>query len=202
MTARERRFLVVGGLCVAGFLLVQYAIRPAVDRQLAVRAELAEKQELLERYRRILETKDRYARRYGDVRQAAAALEGRFIPEPKPSVGVALLQNAVQRRAEAAGIEITGARFLPPRRIEAFIQVAVELSAKGRLDGLVRFLEVLEQDERLLTVARLTVAGVPPEGRELTFTLEVGGFVRASGPAEGGAPAGGSRPGTRSGLGR
>ena len=30
MTARERRFLVVGGLCAAGFLLVQYAIRPAV----------------------------------------------------------------------------------------------------------------------------------------------------------------------------
>jgi hypothetical protein len=199
MTARERRFVAAGGLCAAAFLVVQCGLRPLVDGQLAVRAELAEKRELLERYRRILETKRRYGQRYGDVRQAAAALEARFIPDPKPSVGVALLQGAVQRRAEAAGLEISGARFLPPRGTGAFVQVGVELSAKGRLEGLVRFLEALERDERLLTVPRLTVAGIPPDGRGLTITIEVDGFVRAAGPAGGSGAPGRPRPAPRSG---
>lgn len=199
MTGRERRYLAVGGICVAAFLLVQYGIRPAVERQLAVRAELAEKQDLLERYRRILDTKRRYEQRYGDVREAAAALEGRFIPESKPAVAVAILQAAVQRRAEAAGLEITGARFLVPRRVDAFVQVGVELSAKGRLEALVRFLEALDREERLLSVPRLTVSGVPPDGRELHLTVEVGGFIRAAtGPGQATPPAGSPRQSPRS----
>ncbi len=194
ISTREKRFLIAGGLAVLVFLLIRWGIGPALSSQQAVQEELALKRELLERYQRILAEKRVNEKRLQVLKEASTGMQRRLFTAEKPGVAASELQTLLQRLAEASGVEVRTVRFLPPKKVEVFTQIAVELTFGASVKALKEFLYRIESHERLLLIPRMVITA---RSAPLTqVTMEVAGFTPfveegargpGTGPPKGGA---------------
>jgi hypothetical protein len=180
ISSRERKFLAVGGIVLVGFLAINYAILPAISRQMDVRGEYRDKLQALERLQTVVEGKRRYEKKYAEAEALFTQLQRRLLPGEKLTLAAADLQAMLHKIAGESGVTIVSESIHAPKKAEGFTQVAVELSLNADLRRLRDFLYKIESTEKLLTVPKLTVnASFPRPGAELQVTVVVSGFTAA-----------------------
>lgn len=175
ISTREKRFLIAGGLAVLIFILIRWGIGPAMSSQQAVQEQLLLKRELLERYQRILAEKRVNEKRLQVLKEAYAGMRRRLFPAEKPGVAASELQTLLQKLAEASGVEVRTVRFLPPKKMEVFTQIAVELTFGASVKALKEFLYRIESHERFLLIPRLVITARSTPLAQVT--MEVAGFT-------------------------
>jgi len=182
IAARERKFLVAGGVGLGLFLAVQYLIAPAVSSQMQIRSEYREKLAALERYQLVVEGRRRYERKFTDAGQLFEQLKQQLLPGEKLTLAAADLQATLHKMAGESGVTIASESIQSPKPIEGFTQVSVELSLNADPKKLRDFLHKIESSKRLLTVPKLIVnASFPRPGAELQVTVMVSGFTPSQG---------------------
>ncbi|MBI3988668.1 MAG: hypothetical protein HY347_03530 [candidate division NC10 bacterium] len=175
ISAREKRFLIIGGIAILLFVLIRWGVGPAISGQQGVQDRLALKRELLERYQRILEEKRLDEKRLKALQEVYAGMQKRLFSAEKPGVVTSELQAILQKLAQASGVEVRTVRFLPPKKMEVFTRIAVELNFGATVRDLKEFLYRIEAHERLLLIPRMViVAGSTPLAQ---VTMEVAGFT-------------------------
>ena len=175
---REKRFLITGGLAVAAFLATVYVIEPLVSSQLKVREEIRERKALLERHQLLASEKDRYRRKVEGLKAQLQQAEGLLLKGEKLPLVAAELQGLLHKLGQEAGITIVRENVPPPKKIEVFTQVTVELSVKGELKAIRDFLYRVQTAPKLLTVPKLIIRGTPSRGQTaLSADLQVAGYI-------------------------
>jgi hypothetical protein len=180
ISSRERRYLVAGGVALVTFLAVNYAIIPAISRQMAVRSEYREKQQALERFQLVVEGKRRYEKKFAEAEALFKQLQQRLLPGEKLTLAAADLQAMLHKAAGESGVTIVSESIHAPGKAEGFTQVSVELASNADLKKLRDFLYKVESASRLLTVPKLIVsAAYPRPGMELQVTVVISGYTSA-----------------------
>lgn len=178
ISTREKRVLIAGGLAVAAFLVTVYVIEPFLSSQGKIREEIREKKALLERHQRLASEKDRYQRKVEGLKAELRQAEGVLLKGEKLPLVAAELQGLLHKLGQEAGLTIVRENVPPPKKIEMFTQVTVELSVKGELKAIRDFLYKVQTAPKLLTVPKLTIRGVASRGlTALSADLQVAGYM-------------------------
>ena len=194
ISTRERRFLVVGGLAVAAILAGVYVIEPLVTTQLKIQDELRENRAVLERHQLLASEKERYQRKVEALRSRYQQAGDLHFKGDKLPLVAAEIQGILHRLGQEAGITITRENVRPPRKVEMFTEVAVELSVQGELKNIRDFLYKVQAAPKLLATPKLTIRGMPARGpTAMVADLQVAGYIlggEEKGPAAAASSAG------------
>ncbi|HSB73889.1 MAG TPA: type II secretion system protein GspM [Candidatus Methylomirabilis sp.] len=190
ISRREKRVLVGGGLGVLAILAGVYVIEPLVTTQFKIQDELRENRAVLERHELLASEKERYRRKVEALRARYQQAEDLHFKGDKLPVVAAEVQGLLHKLGQDAGITITRENVRPPRKVEMFTEVTVELSVQGELKNIRDFLYKVQTAPKLLTTPRLTIRGMSPRGSTaMVADLQVAGYILGGDEKGSAAPA-------------
>jgi hypothetical protein len=158
MSQRDRRALTLAGIAGAVFLALQFGVLPAWDSMQAEREGLEVREQTFLKFRDAVESKaQREAERAlseGQLQEAEAGL----LSGETPAIASAELRARVQQLAAEHGMEVVSSQFLPERPLgEDYLQVPLGMQLRGRIDGLVGFLQAFESGTTALSIVGLNI---------------------------------------------
>ena len=188
MSQRDKRAVLIVGIAAAVFLALEFGVLPLWDSIQAEREGLEVREQTFLKFQEALASRaEREAEKALLERQLREAEAG-LLPGETPAIASAELRTRVQQLAAEHGIEVPSIQFLPEQPLgEDYVQVPLGIQLKGRIDGLVGFLEGCGTGPTTLRVLVLSIQG--PGGASdpekiLTAGLRVAGIIRR--PQDGG----------------
>ncbi len=130
------------------------------------------------------------------LRQQFTTLQTRFIPETTSSLAAARLQERIQTLAVQSNLELATTQVMKEQTIGDFRKALVQVTLRGELSAVAKFLAGIEYGNWLLSVSTLEIRntsksrrrrarrrrsrrGEPAQLRKpLTITLTVGGVMQ------------------------
>ena len=181
MSQRDKRALGIAGMAVGLFLVLELGVLPLWDRMQAEREGLEVREQTFLKFREAVASRaQREAEKSlleGQLREAEAGL----LPGETPAIASAELRERVQQLATEHGMEVVSSRFLPERPLgEDYLQVPLGIQLKGRIDGLVGFLQASGSGTTTLRVVQMNIEGGRDEQKILTVNLTVAGILPSS----------------------
>ena len=186
MNDRDRRALRLGLVVLVPALLWVWGVQPYRDALADARLRLAAQRQELAREEALLGGGPRAAELRLAADSAADALTPRLFAARDDLLGSAQLAAHLARAARANEVLLQEAETRPASLSAAGVRtLQVEIRAESDLEGLLGFLQALEQGERLVRVERLSIAR--PGGAEadenpverLTLSATVLGYALA-----------------------
>ena len=178
LAPREKRVLLVGGLLGAAIVAAVYVVAPLVSYQRTIREETRAKRTVFERYQLVASQRGRYRQKMEGLRAQMRQADELLFSGEKLPVLAASLQGLLHGLGQETGVTIVRENVPPPRKVETFNQVTVELSVKGDLGALRDFLYKIQTSPKLLTVPKLTIRGLSLPGQTaLSADLQVAGYT-------------------------
>lgn len=184
LSDRDRRAIRLGALVLLPALAWVFAVSPWLEAVESRRSALEARRSLLRAERDLLADRQRYPEA---VRAAAAQLQETapaLLDSRSRGVATAGLTQFLEDRAAARRVRLTATEPRPTRRLDASL-VAVPLHVEGESDlqGVLSFLESLEEGPKLLQVDGLRIRrrGTTRQGEEemevLGFSATVTGYM-------------------------
>ena len=178
ISKREKGFLIVGGLAVLAYLGGVYVVEPFVASRTGLRAVIEENQALLERQELLASDRERYRRRAAALRSQLQQAGTRHFPGEKAPVVAAEIQGILHTFGQEAGVTIARQNVPPPKKVEMFTQVTVELSVRGEMRAIRDFIYRISTAPKMLTIPRLVIRGFPSQTTmPLSADLQVAGYM-------------------------
>lgn len=127
------------------------------------------------------------------LRQQMQASQERCVPGETPALAASRLQERLQHIASTSGLNVLSTVALRDEAVGDFRKTTVQMTLRGDLPAIAKFVAGVEYDDWLLTVSSLEVRGAyslrvaqqPGQGAvkapPLTVTLEVGGVMQGAG---------------------
>lgn len=186
MSGRDKRALRMVAIAAALFLTLEFGVLPLWDSMQADRAGLTVEEQTFQKFREAVAAKaEREAQRALLEAQLREAEQG-LLPGETPAIASAELRSRIQQLAADHGMEVPSIQFQPGRPLsDEYLQVPLGIQLKGRIDGLVGFLEDCGSGPTTLQVLKLSIQGVGDKEKILNIGLTVAGILpRARGEAE------------------
>lgn len=182
ITARERKFLIVGG-AVCAVVLVVYLASMVLPSREDLSGTVKFKEELLRRQKWTIGQEDLYKTR---IAQYQGRLDGdfkRFLPGDNPSSAGAELLKVLQGMADDIGVEVTRKTVRGDQKLQDnVIKVSVNIETNCDPEQLVRFLTSVANYGKFLTVDELTITGLRLRNRyQIRPNITVAGYILAAG---------------------
>jgi len=127
------------------------------------------------------------------LRQQMQSSQERCVPGETPALAASRLQERLQHIASTSGLDVLSTVALRDEAVGDFRKTTVQMTLRGDLPSIAKFVAGVEYDDWLLTVSSLEVRGAyslrmaqqPGQGAvkapPLTVTLEVGGVMQGTG---------------------
>lgn len=192
--AWRERLLV--GLVLAMFavtLLVHVIVRPYRSYTQGLEEQIVQQSEAITKMGRVRDRAPQAEQQVTQLRQRIKASQERFVPGETPALAASRLQERLQHIASTSGLEVLSTVALRDEAAGDFRKTTVQMTLRGDLPAIAKFVAGVEYDEWLLAVSTLEVRGAyslrmaqqvgqgavkaPP----LTVTLEVGGVMQGAG---------------------
>lgn len=193
LAARER---ILAGVVLSLLLLnaLYYAIvRPYRSYTARLEEDIGQQTEHIAKMVRVLARAPQVEQEVTQLRQRMRATQKRFIHEETSALAASRLQERLQKIASASGLDVLSTVSLRDEAMGDFRKTTVQMTLRGDLAEVAKFVAGIEYEEWLLTVGVLEVRGayslrvVQPQGQgatkapPLTVTLEVGGVMPGPG---------------------
>ena len=192
MSGRDKRALAIAGMAVGLFAALEFGALPVWDRVQAERDGLAVREQTFLKFREAVESREEREAEKELLEARLREAEEGLLPGETPAIASAELRERVQQLATESGMEVVSTQFQPTRPLgEDYLQVPLGVRLRGRIEGLVSFLEGCETGATTLSVLRLAVQGLNDEQKSLNVTLTVSGVLprtRGEGDGTGRAP--------------
>ena len=168
LSARDRRALLLGALVLGPLLLWAAVVRPYLGMLEEYRDRLAAERALLEREKAVLAQVPTLPARLHEARSALAEWNARFVHSVNPALAEAEVTSLMETIARESRVLLqeVGAMTLPPEVVPPEGLVPFRLSVRGESDfeGVLRFLNGMEQNPLLLRIVGLSMEPVPSGG--------------------------------------
>jgi type II secretory pathway component PulM len=190
---RERGLV---GLVLAGLalmFLVHVIVRPYRAYTQGLEEQIVQQSEAITKMVRVRDRAPQAEQQVTQLRQRIKASQERFVPGETPALAASRLQERLQHIASTSGLEVLSTVALRDEAAGDFRKTTVQMTLRGELPAIAKFVAGVEYDEWLLAVSTLEVRGAyslrmaqqvgqgamkaPP----LTVTLEVGGVMQGAG---------------------
>jgi len=193
LAARER---ILAGVVLSLLLLnaLYYGIvRPYRAYTARLEEDIRQQTEHIAKMVRVLDRAPQVEQQVTQLRQRMRATQKRFIHEDTSALAASRLQERLQKIASASGLDVLSTVSLRDEAMGDFRKTTVQMTLRGDLAEVAKFVAGIEYEEWLLTVAVLEVRGAyslrvaqlqgqgATKAVPLTVTLEVGGVMPGPG---------------------
>src|SRR5215467_10236896 len=125
---RDRRAIFIMAAAGAIYVLVSYAVLPAIDRFSQAPSRVSDTEEQLRKYRRALIRKGHHTEQLEQARKNVAEAEGRFIRGDNPTLASVELQTIVEEAAKKVSLDLSQRNVSPARKKdESFNEITMTL---------------------------------------------------------------------------
>lgn len=188
VSARERRFIVIGA-GIVGAVLIYYAATLFLPDREALADSVNLKKKMLLKERETLSREQAYRARLAQYQKLLNQDMTRLLPGDNPNVAGAELQKLLKDFADQNGVEITQKSIQPEKKLaNGLTKVTVRIDVNCGPEQLVKFLAAIENYEKFLTVDDFTVNSFKIQTQkryEIRPNMAVSGYINApSKPAE------------------
>lgn len=180
LTARDKNFLIAGGICVIIYCSYVFIAEPAYKKQASMDRQIQSKRLFLEKYKEILNRKDYYTQKEKTKNALGAQMQRQFLGETKPALAAASLQKIIEDAAQQSSATIVTTRTEKPKYIERLLAIPVEITVHASLKNLSQLIFQIENHEKFMLVEEITAkrADNKKELEELNAKLLVNGFIQ------------------------
>jgi Tfp pilus assembly protein PilO len=168
-------------------------VRPYRAYTTRLEEQILQQSEAIAKMVRVRDRAPHAEQQVAQLRQRMKASQERFVPGETPALAASRLQERLQHIASTSGLEVLSTVALRDEAVGDFRKTTVQMTLRGDLPAIAKFVAGVEYDDWLLTVASLEVRGAyslrmvqqPGQGAvkapPLTVTLEVGGVMQGAG---------------------
>jgi hypothetical protein len=168
LSSRDRRAIQVGVALLVPALFWVSAVRPYRATLETLQDRLVSERSLLERERAALQEAPTLPLRLESARLALSRWETRFVRSPNPAIAEAEVTSRLEDAARESRVLLNEVRTVAIPRGESspWGLVPIRLSVRGESDfeGILRFLDGMEQDPLLFRIVGLSMDPVPTGG--------------------------------------
>jgi chromatin segregation and condensation protein Rec8/ScpA/Scc1 (kleisin family) len=178
ITAREKRFLVIGG-CVCAGVIGWYVAAALVPNREDQSAALELNRRKLLRQKETLQEEEAYKARLAQYQERLAQRLSRCLPFDNPSIAGAELQKLLSELADQAGVDIQQKNIQKEQKLQDDLtKISVRIETNCSPQQLVQFLTSIENYDKHLTLDELVINGFRIQRRfEIRPAMTVSGFI-------------------------
>ncbi len=178
ITDRDKRFLTIGGLAIAVYLLITLVVNPIYATQVRKDREIQQKIRFIERYYEVLNQKAYYEEKSKQNEKVQKSLSRRFLEGKKPGLAAAGLQKILEGFASKASIKIDRVRVEKHKFTESFMVIPIEITLRSSLKNLTQFIFLIEDYEKFLVIEELKSRRInKTDPEQLQATILISGFI-------------------------
>jgi general secretion pathway protein M len=190
---RERLLVGIVLLLFAVTILFHGIVRPYRAYTKSLEDNIRQQAERIAKMVRVRDRAPKAEQQVTNLRQRMQAAQARFVPGETSALAGSRLRERLQQIATASGLDVLSTVALRDEAVGDFRKTTVQMTLRGDLPAIAKFVAGVEYDEWLLTLSSLEVRGAyslrvaqqmgqgggkaPP----LTVTLEVGGVMQGAG---------------------
>ena len=190
---REQFLLSIVLLLFVVMVLFYGIVRPYRAYTKRIEEQILQQSEAITKMVRVRDRAPQAEQQVAQLRQRMQATQERFVPGETPALAASRLQERLQHIASTSGLDVLSTVALRDEAVGEFRKTTVQMTLRGDLPAIAKFVAGVEYDDWLLTVASLEVRGAyslrmaqqPGQGAvkapPLTVTLEVGGVMQGAG---------------------
>jgi len=190
---RERFLVSIVLLLFVMTVLFHGIVRPYRAYTKRIEEQILQQSEAITKMVRVRDRAPQAEQQVAQLRQRMQATQERFVPGETPALAASRLQERLQHIASTSGLDVLSTVALRDEAVGDFRKTTVQMTLRGDLPAIAKFVAGVEYDDWLLTVASLEVRGAyslrvaqqPGQGAvkapPLTVTLEVGGVMQGAG---------------------
>ena len=177
---RDRRALQVGGLALAVWVILRFALLPAWDRWQQERAELPLRETALMKYRQALASVSMDEHTAESLQNRLRETESGLLQNTSSALAAAEFQDWIRQTTANHGIELRSSQFLALRpQADGYAQVPLGLQFQCRLDQFVNFLTDLRSGPKIVAIPRLQIQSNGGPEKLIIVSLTVAGVMRS-----------------------
>ncbi len=178
ITAREKKFLIVGG-CVVGISVLLYIILGMDLNREGLSKTVESKKRILLRQREVITKEAMYRARIEQYRQRLALDRTKLLNGDNPSIAGAELQRLLKDFADRNGVEILRKDTQREQKLQDnLMKVSVRVEINCIPDQLIQFLAAVENYEKFLSVDELAINSFRIQKRyEIRPSITVSGYI-------------------------
>jgi Tfp pilus assembly protein PilO len=179
ISARDRRFLIVGAVAVGLFVLIKFIFFPAVDKFSSQKEDLAYKEAAVQKYTRIIGKQDELQKKLRLLKKDDVKISNSLLKGETPSLSAADIQKSIDRIATSSTIEIQSVKVMDSGKQADLVTVPIQVRFTTDLSRMKNFVYSIETGQKLLTIPNLKISvRNRREPREVIVTAVVCGFMK------------------------
>ena len=178
VSAREKKFLIVGG-CVVALSAVLYILLGVDVNREGLSKTVDSKKMILMRQREVISKQEMYHSRIGQYQQRLAQDRTKLLPGDNVSIAGAELQKLLKDFADRNSIEILRKDTQSQQKLQDnLVKVSVRIEINCVPDQLVQFLASVENYEKFLSVDELAINSFRIQRRyEIRPSITISGYI-------------------------
>jgi hypothetical protein len=166
---RERTFLLAAGAATALFLSGKWLVIPFLQFESGAADRIEDKLAILSAYGSVVARKPLLLEEDRELEAALREYGIALLPSDKPPLAAADLQTRLKDLAARAGLNIVSEKILSHRERGAFIEIPLQIVARGSIENLKDFIVFLEGADVLIEIEEINMRALsrrqPPRGR-------------------------------------
>lgn len=176
---REKKLLIFMAIAVASIAAYLLMVEPFLKGQASLKADIMQKEAMLDKYRTIVARKEQFLGRREFLRQKLGVLDALLLKGDKSPLVAAELQRILKSIANSLGVYIEREKILDPVKADIFLKVPVEIYTTTELSKLAELLYQIEQYKKYLIVPEVEIeADNKRSPRLVRAKLVVAGLIK------------------------
>jgi Tfp pilus assembly protein PilO len=177
ISKRDKKVLMIGGLAVVLFLIINYVISPFIESENDIQEGTEQKEMLLKKYERVINQRGEIEKKLAKMKREQSGLNKKLLKGSTPSLAAAEMQKMLENISKKYDLELKSVKVKDAEESGEFLAIPLEIRLTTDLNSTRKFLADLEKNSKYLIIPKLKISVKNQrDPKEVIVTLVVTGF--------------------------
>ena len=185
ISKRDRKFLTIGIVAVAFFLVFTYVISPFMGSEQDIRDRTQQLEMLLQKYEKIIGQQKEIEKKLTQIKRQQGQLDKKLLKGSTPSLAAAEMQKMLEQISKKHDLELKSVKVKDAEKEGDFLAIPLEIRLTTDLNRTRKFLSDLEKNQKYLIIPQLKISVKNQrDPQEVIVTIVVTGFFMEEAAAD------------------
>jgi len=185
ISKRDRKFLTIGIVAVAFFLVFTYVISPFMGSEQDIRDRTQQLEMLLQKYEKIISQQKEIEKKLTQTKRQQGQLDKKLLKGSTPSLAAAEMQKMLEQISKKHDLELKSVKVKEAEKEGDFLAIPLEIRLTTDLNRTRKFLSDLEKNQKYLIIPQLKISVKNQrDPQEVIVTIVVTGFFMEEAAAD------------------
>lgn len=179
LSKRDKKLITICAVAAAVFCFFKFGLFPVYDTFVERRTEIEQKEKTQEKYLKFLKEQADFQKSGKDRGKEEISVQQSLLKGETASLAAADIQKIVDGFAKESKVEMQSVKVLDSETKDDFVVIPVQIVFSSDLTRLVKFVQSIETDKKLLTIPELKIRvknELKPQ--DVSVTLTVAGYMK------------------------